>query len=165
MARSGWSCSGTRLARRPTRTGAGRHRSSRRCAARLFCRRSSWPGAASALSTFRTRPMLRAPDVARRLPIGFGAVLLTGVLMLPIGAFGIREIVTTTWRQLSGPAEMVDFLAFYTGGRLLLQDPNRLYDPVAWMQLQTILHAGPQPVLEFWNPPHTALLFAPLAAL
>jgi hypothetical protein len=85
--------------------------------------------------------------------------------MLPIGILGAVQIATTTFRQLNGPAEMVDFVAFYTGGRLLIDDPRQLYVPDAWVQLQTVLHAGAKPLLQFWNPPHTALLMAPLATL
>ena len=85
---------------------------------------------------------------------------------MPIGVFGLGQIIGTTLRQLSGPAEMVDFVAFFTGGRLLLDQPSRLYDPTAWVTLQTALHdSGPMALLPFWNPPHTALLLAPLAVL
>jgi hypothetical protein len=104
-------------------------------------------------------------SVADRLPLGLGVTLLTWVLMLPIGIVGAAQIVGTVLRQLTGPAEMVDFVAFYTGGRLLLDAPSRLYDPTAWVELQTVLHGGPLPLLQFWNPPHTALLLVPLAIL
>ncbi|HLZ28641.1 MAG TPA: glycosyltransferase family 87 protein [Chloroflexota bacterium] len=101
----------------------------------------------------------------RRLPVARGALLLTWMLMLPIGGFGVAQIVSTTVRQLSGPAEMVDFVAFYTAGRLLVDDPRHLYDTTTETDLQTVLHAEPKLVLQFWNPPHTALLLLPLAFL
>ncbi len=102
---------------------------------------------------------------ARRLPLGFLAFLLTGVLTLPVGIFGLGQIALTTFRQLTGPAEIVDFVAFYAAGRLLLDQPSHLYDAAAWVQLQAVMHAGPELLLQFWNPPHTAVFMAPLAML
>jgi Glycosyltransferase family 87 len=112
------------------------------------------------VAAIRTRPVL---GFARRLPVGLLLVLLTWVLVLPIGLYGMGQIVSSAVRQLSGPAEMVDFVAFYTAGRLLLDDPSHLYDGAAETRLQTVLHAEPKFLLQFWNPPHTALLLVPLA--
>ena len=78
---------------------------------------------------------------------------------------GLGSILGTSLRQLSGPAEQVDFVAFYTGTHLLLTEPSRLYDASAWAAFQSTLHAGPLALLEFWNPPHAAVLLAPLAML
>jgi hypothetical protein len=86
-------------------------------------------------------------------------------LSVPAAVVGLGSILGTSLRQLSGPAEQVDFVAFYTGARLLLTEPSRLYDAGAWAVLQAMLHSEPLPVLEFWNPPHVALMLAPLAEL
>jgi hypothetical protein len=109
--------------------------------------------------------LLRVQGFARRLTGDRVAVALTWLLMLPVGLFGLAHVVGTTLVQLGGGAEMVDLVALYTGGRLLLDTPSQLYDPVAELRLQTIMHAGALPLLQFWNPPHVALLMAPLALL
>jgi hypothetical protein len=69
-------------------------------------------------------------------------LVVTWLLMLPIGLYGLAQIANTTLRQFGGPAEMVDLVAFYTGGRLLLEAPSQLYDPVAELQLQTRLRTS-----------------------
>src|SRR5438105_6699121 len=110
--------------------------------------------ALNASQALRPTATSSAIGFAQRLPLGLFAALLTWVLMLPVGSFGLVQIVATTLRQLAGPAEMVDFVAFYTGSRLLLVDPSQLYDLGAWLQLQTIMHAGVQLPLHFRHPPH-----------
>jgi hypothetical protein len=107
----------------------------------------------------------RRLSVGERFSLSLGLIVITWVVMLPIGIIGAAQLASTLVGQLSGPAEMVDLVAFYTGGRLLLDAPSRLYDPSAWIELQTVLHGGVLPVLQFWNPPHTALLLVPLAWL
>ena len=108
-----------------------------------------------AVATVATRRL-----IVERLPI-----LTTALLTLPLAVIGLGSIVGTSLHQLSGEAEQVDFVAFYTAARLMLSDPSRLYDWQAWASVQSVLHSEPLPILEFWNPPHTALLLAPLAAL
>ena len=101
----------------------------------------------------------------RRVSLDRLLLLATAVVTLPVALFGISTIVGTSLRQLSGGAEQVDFVAFYTGAHLLLSDPSHLYDAHAWAALQAVLHGEHLPVLEFWNPPYAAVLLAPLAAL
>jgi hypothetical protein len=126
--------------------------------------RSARPGRiSSALASTYVHPS--PSGFARRLPLGFVGLLLSGVLTLPIATFGLAQLAATTFRQLNGPAETVDFVAFYAAGRLVLDQPGSLYDSAAWEKLQSVMHAGPALVLQFWNPPHTALLMAPLAML
>jgi hypothetical protein len=60
-----------------------------------------------------------------------------------------------------------DYLAFYTGGRFLLEGRlHEVYDPAAQRAFQEAAVA-PRPLAQkpFINPPHAALLYAPFALL
>ncbi len=69
-------------------------------------------------------------------------------------------------RTLIGTTVLPDYLAHWTGGRLLLDgDTARLYDPDVQHAVQGPVSGGAPDVSWFVSPPVTALLFAPLAAL
>lgn len=94
------------------------------------------------------------------------ALLLVALTSLPAAMLGLVQITSTLAAQLSGPAYGIDFIAYYSAGRLFLEDPARLYDPWAGEALQQTLRGGkPDVYLQFWNPPHVALLSVPLALL
>lgn len=118
-----------------------------------------------------SRPRLAAmdlpDDVRRWLRLGLlGSYVLVAALSLPIALFGVGQFVGTLTGQLAGPAHVTDFLALYSGGTLLVHDPARLYDVTAALDIQRRLQGDTLPrELPFWNPPHAALLFAPLSLL
>ncbi|MFN8147754.1 MAG: glycosyltransferase family 87 protein [Candidatus Nanopelagicales bacterium] len=69
-------------------------------------------------------------------------------------------------RVLTGNALFPDFLAHWTGGRLLLDgDLDRLYDADFQANLQHALIGPGDDVSWFVGPPFTAILYAPFAAL
>ena len=92
-------------------------------------------------------------------------LLLTAALTLPVALFGLGQLGSKVLRQLSGSPEMIDYLSFFTAARLLADDPRHLYDLHTWAAVRSQLNVTEMPLMQFWSPPHTALLLAPLAWL
>jgi hypothetical protein len=67
---------------------------------------------------------------------------------------------------LSGQPLTPDYLAHWTGGKLLLKgDMGHLYDPSVQLELQRGVIGGSTSLSWFVSPPFTAVLYAPLALL
>jgi hypothetical protein len=79
--------------------------------------------------------------------------------------YGLVQLVKTLIAQLSGPAHVVDLLAFYAGGAVFVHHPEQLYRPEAVLAVEEQLRWGADGRLQFWNPPLGAVLFAPLTGL
>src|SRR5438477_1811242 len=86
-------------------------------------------------------------------------------LILPLAAVGVAQVLGTAWQQLDGPAATTDFLAYYTGGRLLVEDPTGLYDQAAGAAVEQALQGGAGVYMPYLAPPQAAALMAPLARL
>lgn len=65
----------------------------------------------------------------------------------------------------AGPAEVTDFLAYYAGGRLLVEQPVRLYDQAAAAAVERALQGGAGVYMPYLAPPQAAVLMAPFARL
>jgi hypothetical protein len=90
------------------------------------------------------------------------AVVLNGGLVVAFVALWVNLMVQGSyWRA--------DFTAFYLGGRMVLAgEGSRLYDLEAQGGWQAYLwpeRGGAEALLAYVNPPHAALLLAPLALL
>jgi hypothetical protein len=85
------------------------------------------------------------------------------VTTTPFAVVGIGQLVQTARTQLTGPGEVTDFLAIYSGARLLLTDPAHLYAPGAAGALERALSAGSPFDRPFSFTPLAAVLLAPLA--
>jgi hypothetical protein len=86
-------------------------------------------------------------------------------LVLPLAAAGLAQVLGTAWQQLDGPAAVTDFLAYYTGGRLLVEYPAGLYDHATVVAVEQALQGGAGEYLPYLAPPQAAVLMAPLARL
>ena len=92
------------------------------------------------------------------------ALLMLGVVALGGAVHALLDLADDT-----RPANAIggDYLAFYTGGRFLLEGRlDDVYDPSAQRAFQEAVVA-PRPLAQkpFINPPHATLLYAPFAAL
>jgi hypothetical protein len=90
------------------------------------------------------------------------AALLIGVASLPVALFGLRQLFSTTVEQLSGPAQITDFVAIHSGARLLITDPAHLYAPGAVAAIDRALTGTDRFDRPFSFLPHAALLLAPI---
>ena len=94
-----------------------------------------------------------------------------GTLAVVVVALGLVALVLNLAlghlpRTLVGSAVLPDYLAHWTGGRMLLDGRlDQLYDPEVQRSLQTGITGGAPEVAWFVAPPLTAVLYAPLAAL
>jgi hypothetical protein len=88
-----------------------------------------------------------------------------GLLSLPVSVFGLQQLASTLVDQLSGPAQVTDFLAYYSAAHLLLHDARHVYDPTAQQALQHQLLAGGAAYVPFVSPPQVPLLQAVLGLL
>lgn len=86
-------------------------------------------------------------------------------VILPLAVAGLAQVLGTAWQQLDGPAAVTDFLAYYTGGRLLVEEPMRLYDQAAVAAVEEALQGGAGAYMPYLAPPQAAVLMAPLARL
>src|SRR5205807_1988918 len=50
---------------------------------------------------------------------------------LPFALFGLLQLGATTVAQLSGPAQVTDFVAIYSGAHLAATEPAKVYAPAA----------------------------------
>ncbi len=92
------------------------------------------------------------------------AATVIGVGSLPVALFGLRQLASTTTDQLSGPAQITDFVAIYSGARLLITDPAHLYAPGAVAAIDQSLTDTDRFDRPFSFLPNAALLLAPLGA-
>ena len=107
----------------------------------------------------------RAPIASRWPPTRQLWVLIVGLALFDV-------VVTIAADRSGGPSIQhgQDFMAFYSAGRLALAgDGPLIYDLPTLAAVQHAIAAGAPfamsaPVAPFLNPPHVALLFAPLAA-
>lgn len=95
----------------------------------------------------------------------WGATALVVAGSLPFAAFGMRQLAETVAQQIAGPAVITDFLAYDGAGALFLRDPSRLYDVEALYAWQRQVQGGRETYNAYYNPPHVAAFFAPLALL
>src|SRR5437763_13315656 len=72
---------------------------------------------------------LGAATIPPRAWVALAAIGLP--LILPLAAVGVAQVLGTAWQQLDGSAATTDFLAYYTGGRLLVEDPAAQYHEAA----------------------------------
>ncbi len=79
----------------------------------------------------------------------------------------VLNVVLGAWpRTFIGTTFLPDYLAHWTGGRMLLDgDVAQLYDPAAQHARQTPVTGGAPELAWFVAPPMAALVFAPFAAL
>lgn len=82
------------------------------------------------------------------------------VLLAALAAVNVMTLVHDLGAQPAG----LDFLALWTGGRVALAEPGRLYDFAHVTALQG-LGLGPEVLRPYVNPPSALLLLAPLARL
>src|SRR5947209_1046636 len=112
---------------------------------------------------------LRAsPSAGLSLPRPRGwllVALLVAFVTLPFTAFGVTQLVGTIRVQLGGPADVTDFLAYYSGAQLLTSNPAQLYDPAAQEALQRAVQGGRDVFVPFVSPPYVSLVQAPLGLL
>ena len=92
------------------------------------------------------------------------AAIVIGVGSLPVALFGLAQLASTTADQLSGPAQITDFVAIYSGARQLTTEPGRLYTPGAVAAIDQSLTGTARFDRPFSFLPNAALLLAPLGA-
>lgn len=88
------------------------------------------------------------------------------VLLIIVGGFGL--IAASVVRILNPAGQgpfLPDYLAHWTGGRVLLEDPGYLYDPGVQGQAQADALGALPELSWFVSPPIVAALYAPLALI
>lgn len=88
------------------------------------------------------------------------------LILIVAGVFGL---VAATLLRLTDPAAngafLPDYLAHWTGGRLLWDDPDNLYDPRVQNRVQNDAVGTTAALSWFVSPPIVAALYAPLALI
>src|SRR5438105_3660100 len=84
---------------------------------------------------------------------------------LPFALFGLLQLGATTVAQLSGPAQVTDFVAIYSGAHLAATEPAKVYAPAAVAALDHALTGLDRFDRPFSFAPHAALLLVLLGWL
>ncbi|HEX8966927.1 MAG TPA: hypothetical protein VF937_03540, partial [Chloroflexota bacterium] len=100
-----------------------------------------------------------------RRALALVGVALIGLATLPLAVYGVAQLGETTMAQLRGPAQVTDFVAIYSGARIVLSEPGKLYAPGVVPEMDRSLTGGDRFDRPFSFVPSAALLLAPLAAL
>ena len=113
----------------------------------------------------RTTTRVGSPPASPSQLIGLLVAALIALGTLPLAVFGLAQLARTAIDQLSGPADVTDFVAIYSGPRQLLSAADRLYAPGATAAVDRSLTGLDRFDRPFSFLPHAAVLLGPLGGL